>query len=261
MAAGLNGVLEKLRELELLPGDYLAVFCVGSVARGWANAASDYDLNIVTAKPWQPAGGQSLPVSLEPSTVPIAAVYVDGRRWELKYWVDAQVDQMLAKVTWDHFESTSAAVKNLMEIEELFLERVASCLPLSGAGWVERRRKDLQASAFRGFVTTRSLAESDSAVEDALGQLAAADLYSCVLSARKAFGHIIDALLEGAGNYGSHTPKWRARRFREVQPAALSFEEYWSLETMRDFDPENPRVWVERVCTLCKDLSLDLEVA
>jgi hypothetical protein len=257
----LDGVLEKLGKLSLLPAEHLAVLCVGSVARGWANAMSDYDLNIVISRPWRPVGSQNLPVSLEPSFVSNATVYVDGRRWELKYWLDGQVDQMLAKVSWEQFEGTSAAVQNLMLIEELFLERLLSCLPLQGTDWIERRRKDVQNSAFRSFVTARSLAAADGAVEDALGQLAAGDNYSCVISARIALGHIVDALLESVGNFGSATVKWRARRFREVQPAALSFEEYWALETMRDLDPEHPRAWVERVCVLCKNLSLDLEIA
>jgi hypothetical protein len=263
LAENLSGVIEELERRLLLPVEHLSVFCVGSVARGWANADSDYDLTVVTPGPWpaQAAGLRAVPVPLDPGRVPIAALSVGGRRWELKYWQDQQVDQMLAKVTWEQFEGSTSAVKALVETEELFLERLVSCLPLSGAAWVQARRRDLNATAFRAFVTTRSLAEADGAVEDAVGQLGAGDLDSAVLSARKALGHIVDALLECRGNYGSHLPKWRARRFREAAPKALSFQDYWALETMRDFDPAAPQLWVRRVVKLCKDLSMDVEIS
>lgn len=202
-----------------------------------------------------------IPVSLEPSVVPVVTIVVEGRRWELRYWLDRQVDQVLRKVDWEHFEAATDAVKVLLPTEELFLERLVDCLPLSGVAWVQRRRRELGATAFRALVTSRSLAEADDAVEDALGQLSSGDPESAVLSARKGFGHIVDAMLESAGNYGSHTPKWRARRFREVSPSLLSFDDYWRLETMRDLDLRDPRPWVERVCTVCKDLSLDVKIS
>jgi hypothetical protein len=260
--AGLPGVLEKLHALGLLPGDHVAVFCVGSVARGWANASSDFDLNVVTAQPWSGAAqGSMIPVSTRPGAVPVTETYVDGRRWEAKYWLDTQVDQILAKVAWERFEGATDSLKVLLPTEELFLERLVSCLPLSGVAWVQRRQRELASTAFRAFVTSRSLAEADDAVEDALGQLGSGDIESAVLSARKGLGHIVDAILESAGNYGSHTPKWRARRFREVSPEQLTFDEYWRLETMRDFDAADPRPWIEHVCARCKDLSLDVEIS
>jgi hypothetical protein len=261
MASSLNGCIERLEHRSLLPADHLAVFCVGSVARGWANTNSDLDLTVVTSGPWHNRVGHSRSVPLQVGRVPVVEFQDDGHRWQVKYWQDRQVDQMLEKVGWAQFEGNAGTAKALSEAEELFLERLVSCLPLSGAGWVESRRRQLKQSAFRAFVTTRSLVEADSAVEDALGQLAAQDLESAVLSARKAFGHSVDALLESSGSYGSRLPKWRARRFREVSPSALSFEEYWRVETMRDFDPAAPEVWVRTVIDRCKSLSLDVEIS
>ncbi|WP_328315970.1 nucleotidyltransferase domain-containing protein [Streptomyces sp. NBC_00388] len=260
MKASLNGCLEELERRELLPPDHLAVICVGSVARGWANEMSDYDFNVISRSSWQGDSTRTIPVPLRPDTVPAAVVYVDGRRWEVKYWQDTQVDQMLAKVTWDQFEEGNSTAKALIDAEELFLERLATCITLSGTSWVRARRQGLEGTAFRAFVTTRSLAEADEAVEDALGQLAANDTDSAVLSARKAFGHVVDALLESHGAFGSRTPKWRARRFREAQPKQLSYAEYWATETMSGFSPEEPGAWVTRVMEQCRDLSIEVEI-
>jgi hypothetical protein len=260
MTVDFTGVLAELEHRGLLPDDHVAVCCVGSFARGWANDNSDYDFNIITCSPWESPDARTIAVPLRPGIVSGASFYVDGRRWEIKYWSEDQVDQMFAKVTWDRFESPGAGPSTLVDAEELFLERLLTCIPLSGTGWVEERRRELDHGAFRACITSRSLAEADASVEDALGQLAAQDVESAVLSARQALRHIVDAVLESHGNHGSRTPKWRARRFREVQPKELSFHEFWDLETMRDYDPAVPELWVQRVVRRCKDLSVEVEV-
>ncbi|WP_344599698.1 hypothetical protein [Streptomyces glaucus] len=258
--AGLAGCLEGLELRGLLPADHLAVICVGSVARGWANDGSDYDFNVIAPGPWHGPSARTIPVPLRPGTVPSAVEYVDGRRWEVKYWLDIQVEQMLAKVSWSEFEQGGAAARALTDAEELFLERLSTCITLSGASWVRGKRQALARTAFRAFVTTRSLVEADEAVEDALGQLAAGDTDSAVLSAHKAFGHVVDALLESHGVYGSRTPKWRARRLGEARPRQLSYADYWSVETMRDLDPDHPAAWVTQVVQRCRDLSIEVEI-
>lgn len=258
--AGLLGCLDGLASRSLLPADHLAVLCVGSVARGWANDSSDYDFNVIAHGPWYGPSTRVIPVPLWPDMVPAVVEHVNGRRWEIKYWLDVQVDQMLAKVAWERFEDGASTARPLTDAEELFLERLATCLTLSGTAWVRNRRQALGETAFRAFVTTRSLAEADSSIEDALGQLAADDIASAVLSARKAFGHVVDALLESHGAYGSRIPKWRARRFQEVRPRQLPYEDYWAIETMRDFDPEEPGNWVTRIVQQCRDLSIEVEI-
>jgi len=252
--------LDELVHHSALPPNPLAVFAVGSVARGWANSRSDYDLNIVSKRPWRGKIVRTLVVPLRTPSIPTLELVINGRRWELKYWTDSQVDEMMGKVTWDEFEEGSSSSKALVENEELFLERLTTCRPLSGDEWVETRRRELAATAFRAFVTTQSLAEADASIEDALGQVAAGDTASAVLSAHKALGHAVDALLESYGNYGSRTPKWRARRFQETAPHELTFEDYWHLETMRGYDPESPAGWVHQVVALCKQLALIVEI-
>ncbi|WP_320777264.1 hypothetical protein [Streptomyces sp. CRN 30] len=261
MSAGLTGYLEEMDRRGLIPTDCLAVCCVGSVARGWSNNTSDYDFNIISSTAWVGEGTPAVSMPLRPGGVPAVALEVDGRRWEIKYWLDAQVTQMIDKVSWEQFEAGTSTSKVLTDAEKLFLEQMSTCLTLSGTTWTEACRRRVEESAFRAFVTTSSLAQADSSIEDASGQLTAGDHDSAVLSARQAFGHTVDALLESEGDFGSHTSKWRARRLRETRPRALSFEDYWALETMRSFDPDDPQAWVKLVIQRCRDLSMDVEIS
>src|SRR5262245_57160225 len=81
----------------LLPPDTCAAFCVGSVARGWATPTSDCDIYVVTRAPFRTAESVDVSVPLHPDVVPVHVTDVDGRSWEIKYWTDDQVDQMLRK--------------------------------------------------------------------------------------------------------------------------------------------------------------------
>jgi hypothetical protein len=242
-----------------LPADLLSVLSVGSYAHGWANSRSDHDFYVISATTWRGRRTGSISVPLRPRVVPVQVITVGTQRCELKYWTDAQVDEMLTKVTWRRFENYRVSEKVLTEPEELFLERLATSLPLLGTDWLELRREQLATTAFRTFLVTRSLSEVDDCAEDALGQLDAGDVYSAVLSARKALGHVVDALLESHGHYGSQVVKWRARRLLEAAPAQLSFERYWELETMTGFDPAAPQRWVNEVIKVCKDVALEVE--
>jgi predicted nucleotidyltransferase len=255
------GCLEELERRNLIPEQCRAVILTGSVVRGWDNASSDYDISVISGGPSWSGSGRDISVPLQPPTVPTELFHVDGRRWELKYWLDEQVDQMIGKVSWVEFEKVGFSSGLLTDQEEVFVERLISCIPWSGDDWVAQRRQEIAASAFGTFTVTRSLDKADGCAEDALGQLAAGDIESSVLSARKAFGHAIDALLESLGEYGGYyIPKWRARRFRAAAPTLISFDEYWKTETMMDFDPAAPEVWVKNVVALCKSISLKVEI-
>lgn len=253
--------LAPLRERHLIPDDTQAAFVVGSAARGWHNLRSDYDIYIVSNPLHDAETSGALPVPLEPPFVSLEVFYAQEKRWEVKYWCDAQIDQMLAKVSWEAYERGTVAGNVLAPVEELTLARIRHCLPLIGADWVDERRGRLAGTAFRSFVIARSLGEADMYVEDALGQMEADDLESAVLSARLAFGHAVDALLEGEGEFGSHQPKWRANRFKAASPAVLTFEEYWAVETMKTYESGDPRPWIKDVLALCQDIAMRVDVS
>lgn len=261
MQTDVSRMVDTLRSRQLVPATCQAALLVGSAARGWSNRKSDLDIYLVCTEPWSSPESVEVPVPLRPPVVQWETFYADNHSWDLAYWLDGQVDQMLAKVSWDAFDQVRAESGDALgERDEIFLGRLATCVPLIGADWLARRRAELDASAFRSILVTRSLGAAGMAVEDALGQMKDGDVHSAVLSARTALGHTVDALLEERGEYGSYTPKWRARRFLEAGPDTLSFAKYWDLETMRDFDPNDPSKWINEVLTLCQDLSLKVEV-
>ncbi|SEB99118.1 hypothetical protein SAMN05428945_1729 [Streptomyces sp. 2224.1] len=260
MKPDLDGCLDALRRKGLAPDDPVAVVVVGSVTRGWAHAASDFDLYVLTGAPCRMPGARTVAVPLHPDTVTSVDFTDGGRRYEVTYWTDAQVGQMLEKVTWDAFDSDESSLRILTSNEELFLERLSGGVALTGADWLKRRAEQLHDSAYRAFVATRSLSEADGKVEQALGMLETGDTHSAVLAAKVAFQQATDALLDSHGVYGTHTPKWRARRVQDARLDALPFERYWALETMADFDPQRPEEWVRRTVEFCKDLSLEVEI-
>ncbi|MGW0589554.1 hypothetical protein [Streptosporangium sp. NPDC002607] len=252
-------VIETLRDNNLLPQSCESVFLSGSLVRGWGNPTSDLDITLVTTEPWAGPSAEPSFVALEPPVIQWEKIHAMGRRWDIEYWQDGQVDQVLAKVSHEAFKGDRAAWKLLTEDETAFLERIPYAVPVSGHQWLYDRREQQCESAYTSVLVSRSLDHADSFVEDAVGACEAGDLDSAVLSARLAFGHAIDALLAGHGEFG-HSPKWRARRFRKAGPRLLTFDHYWSVETMRTFDPADPVRWVEEVVSLCQRVSMEVNV-
>lgn len=252
-------VWETVRERAPIPEGTQAALLVGSQARGWANAGSDMDVVVVATTP-PPGNPDVLPVPLDPPCVPFVQWHVGSVGWEVKYWLIDQVEQMLGKVTWDAVEGNQAAGQSVTEQEELFLERLFSALPLYGAEWLGRVRSRLSESAFRTLVVSRSLGHADKSIADAVGQAEAGDVTSATLSARSAFGHTVDALLESHDVYGSLTVKWRARRVREAALQVLPFDEYWAVETMADLDRDDPRPWVTATVRRVRRLMMSIEM-
>lgn len=252
-------IWELVRRHAPLPDGLQAALLVGSYARGWANAGSDIDVVVVaTARPTE--GVSVLPVPLDPDDIVFVGGYAGSLGWEVKYWLVDQVEQLLAKVRWEGFETNQAAAQSIIEQEELFLERLVTAVPLSGAEWLQKTRSRLAESAFRTLVVSRSLGFADKAVVDALGQAEAGDLTSAALSARSAYGYAVDALLESHGAYGSLTVKWRARRVQEAALPELPFEDYWSVETMATCDRDDTRTWVSDTVRRTRRLMMATEL-
>lgn len=248
----------ELKEMGLLPDDELATVIVGSTARGWAYSTSDLDVVVFSQTLVADERLASLTVPLSPGLVPVTTFHARDKAWEVKFWIDEQIDQLLAKVSWTAFEQDNKAGARLIGQEEYLLARLPTCLVLSGQDWVDKRRADIAESAFKAMQIAFALDEADKNCASALGQLSAGDAEGAVLSAKNAFTWTVEALLNASGEYLA-PPKWRARRFRAANPALLSFDEYWSIETMRSYDPAAPHEWVEHVVSRCKDLSMDIE--
>jgi hypothetical protein len=246
--------LAELGRRELLPQSTMALYLAGSLVRGWGNDASDLDIYVILSDQWDGPSGRRLPVPLVPATVPLEITVVDGRRWEITYWLDAQVDQFLARVSIDGYQGGAGGLE---VAEYAFLERLTYARPLLGADWLAQRRSAVESSSLRSMVIAKHLDGLDNQSEDATGMLAVNDLDSAVLAARDAFGFAVDALLACHGELG-YGRKWRARRVRSIESAVLPFDDYWSLETMRTFDPEDPGAWVTEVLRRCQEIAIEI---
>jgi hypothetical protein len=258
-ATGLADIRATIEDHQLMPADCQAVFVGGSMARGWAHARSDADLYIVSVAPWTGATNGFSPVALDPDSVPTNVTYIDGRRWEVRYWLEAQVDQMLAKADWENFHGTDSTGRRLSPHEALFLSRLDGALVVIGAEWMRHRRQQVADSAFRSMFTLRALADADSWVEDALGMLESGDMHAAVLAAQGALAASADALTLNHGEY-SVEQKWRARRVQAVDSSLLPFDRYWAMATMMTFDPEHPEEWIRSVLELSRKVALEVEV-
>jgi hypothetical protein len=246
--------LDVLAEQALLPAAYEAVYLAGSLVRGWGNPSSDIDVYVVVPRPWtgQPDGLGT--VSVAPGAVPVRGFTADGRRWDVEFWTDEQVDALLELVSWESFEAGRARGDALTLHEVAFMQRLGYARVVRGAGWLARRVDQFDGSAVRAMIGSRALYELDLFTDDAVGMLAAGDVDSAVLAARCAFGHAVEALLASHGEFNEQ-PKWRARRMRDVAPAELGFADYWAVETMRDLDPAAPEKWVEHVLRVCQQIA------
>ncbi|MFE2970162.1 hypothetical protein ACFXKC_42205 [Streptomyces sp. NPDC059340] len=253
-------IVPELTSRTFLPDDTVGVFASGSMVRGWGNATSDVDVHVITEAPRVSSISETGHVSLEPNTLQYERTFVNGRRWDIEYWTEGQVDQLLGKVTWEAYDSPDSPWSTLSKTELGMLERLPYAAAADDGPWLASVQQRMRESAHRVILVGISLRESDGLVEDAAGQLEAGDLHSAVIAARLAFNHTVDALQANEGQFGSLWPKWRARRMALINSEVLPFETYWVTETMAAFDDENPQTWVEETIGLCRKISSELEV-
>ena len=246
--------LAQLAERGLLPPDRLAVYVAGSLVRGWGNATSDLDVYVVTPQPWRPEPGSPFLPAAATAEVPVAVFYVGDRRWDVEYWSEPDVDRLLDAVSWEAFESGRSSSVTMPKDDVAFVQRLTRPLVVEGEDCVQRWEKQFADSAIRTMVASRALYVLDHLTEDAVGMLGNDDPTSAVLAARQALGYAVDALLASHGEF-SDQPKWRARRMAELAPPELPFEDYWSLETMRTYDPAAPQAWVSDVLRACQRIA------
>lgn len=257
-------VVPALDDAGLRPDDTVGVFASGSMVRGWGNAMSDVDVHVVTRSQHEASVRESAHVALDPDSLGFERIFVAGRRWDVEYWTASQVEQLLAKVTWDAYDGGDAPWSTLSKVELGMLERLPFAQAAEGEGldgqWLDDVQARLAASAHRTVLTGLSLREADGLLEDAAGQLEAGDLRSAVIAVKLAFAHTADALQASEGQFGSLWPKWRARRMELVETPLLSLEEFWRVETMADYDESDPARWVEKTIRLCRSVGGQLEV-
>jgi predicted nucleotidyltransferase len=252
--------LDALRERDRLTPEYLAVFVSGSVVRGWGNARSDIDVYVVSDRAFEGADATQV-VALDPATIPVGLEHVDGRRWDIEYWQDGQIDQLFEKVDPAVLSGDRAADADLTYPELSLLDKLSYGQLLDGGEWFARRRAQLSSSAFQSILVSHALDHGDHYVEDAIGQLESGDVESAVLSTHRAFRFCVDGLLASFGQWSISSKKWQARMMRESAPPVLPFDRYWAAVTMRDFDPASPERWVRDTLALYQQVQTEISVA
>jgi hypothetical protein len=191
-------------------------------------------------------------IIVEPPEVPIAVFWEDEVRWDVEFWSEAQINVLLERAEAP-FGSPNGFELSFGEID--FLSRLPTARPLSNPNWLAARQQRLEASNFRNLLVQRALYGADAYLDDAAGMLVAGDTVSATLAAREAFGRVIDALLVERGEMGL-SPKWRARKLRALASSPLSWDDYWSIETMREYSIERPEEWIEATIAKCRTLML-----
>lgn len=248
-----------LAENAALPPDRCAIYAAGSLVRGWGNGKSDLDIYLITEVPWQ--GGV---VSLDriwapPGVLPVQAFYWDGRRWDVEHWLDSQVDEVLRFLSWERFEAGEAKGATLTDAEIALIHRLGTCEVIEGSDWIKQRHQEFDRSAVKSVLAAQALYRLDLCTEDAIGMLEAGDAMSAVLAARQALGFAVDALMAVNGEF-ERSPKWRAKRMLTATPDGISFEDYWSLETMNNYDPRNPDLWINDAMGFCQRIAEMIEL-
>jgi hypothetical protein len=228
----------------LLPEDPQAVYLTGSRARGWGNAASDIDVVVVSPGPWSPSDGCGNPVGWGASRIQHVKTTVSGQPYDVEYWTEDQVTDLLTKVSWDTYEPGRGLERQFMLYEVNFLDRLGNAVSIHGEEAVERWREAARDGAFKAMRAAFWRHDAVNYSDDARSQLAAGDIHSSTLSARLAFECAVDALLARHGQLSSNA-KWRARRFKSVNPPSLDFDRYWTTQTMQEYATLGPAGWVE----------------
>lgn len=250
-------LVDAMSEAGMLPADMLAVFVGGSMARGWNNAWSDIDAYVVSATPWSSPSALMVEVPLDPPHIPMELLDLDGVLVDVEYWTPGQYEMVLARVdAWR--EGEPAALPKMAKEEYLLLERVGHPLVCAGQEWVARAQAGLAASTYRRQSVNLFFDYVDQRVEDALGQLAAGDVHSAVLSTQLAYGFAVDGTLAAHGEVGFN-PKWRARRMAEVDPPELPFDAFWRVQVMADYDSADPAAWILATCRQCRRITTDVD--
>jgi hypothetical protein len=235
------------------------VFLSGSSTRGWSHATSDHDFFVITDDPVAvDATVVKHDLSVEPPEVRVVVRHVDGVRWDVEFWQDAQVRQIVDRCFVDDPDAPLRRPFTHCEVDLAY--RLLQGIALSGEGWLGSVRSSLERSRLRSILVNRALHGADALLDDTAGLLLSGDLHTAALAVRDAFGRVVDALLIDAGEL-CPGPKWRARRLQEVRPDALPWDEYWAVETMRAYAPERARSWIEDTMDRCRRLMLEIDAS
>jgi Coenzyme PQQ synthesis protein D (PqqD) len=250
--------LDVLREHVHVPADLECAYASGSVVAGWGHTESNLNVYFVCAAEVEPDGCLHKPIAgpegtFEGGTIPTIDTQVSGIRLVAEYWPVARIEAMLRRCE----EPVGRSLLTAHNVE--FLYRLSVGVAIHGDEWLTATRERVQRSNLRSILMSRAVEAAGQSLEDTSGLLDTGDHVSALLTVQRAFRCVAEAVLVNAGHIPP-TPRWRARKLREVRPKLLSFDEFWAWQTMAGFDPERPEVWIRRLAERCSALLLELDV-
>lgn len=221
----------------------------GSRARGWHNSKSDYDLYLLVQDIDSIAipDTDRLPVGAAPGYILRGEI---AENVDIQVWSISQVRDSIDWLTRRSFFTRTAPLDPFSKLQIEILSRMRFANPIIGAAVLADLVHLLGKSRFNELVSLHYFTDADNALRDCVGQFHAGDIYSAMLSARRAVGFSVDAWLASLGEV-STSGKWRARRMRAVLPA--HFDEYWNFEMVTCY--EYPELWLRRCIYYCQDIS------
>ncbi|WP_030816796.1 hypothetical protein [Streptomyces sp. NRRL F-2799] len=254
---------ELLRTLSLFAADLPdppTVFEGGSTVRGWANRHSDRDLYAILPHAGEPTDGlfTKIPCGVADGHFYRRALEDADANSDLQIWRVEQVESLMSAMHISEVHENRTAGVALTNYEIDFLGRLWHGRAISGHDEVARWQRYLHTSDARQVMADRNLRLADNATEDAVGQWETGDVRSATLATLRAYGHAVDAALAMCGEF-SASSKWRARRVEEARPAQMDLDEYWAVETMRDYH-KDPEAWVEDVLATCQTIAASIEL-
>jgi hypothetical protein len=256
-------LFDEIKQVAQIPDDHLCVFLGGSHAIGGAHTRSDVDIYVVTREQIELTPREDClvgfsAVALTPERLPVLLVLDEDPRWDVEFWTESQVQQLIGKFRAERFRDVLGSPP-FSDHEVEVVNRFLTGSPLSGVRWLRTVRGQILASDLKGMILRRLVAVAELRVDDALGQLAAGDVQTAVLCARAAFDNVVTALTAQAGDF-SVKQHLQALRMRKLEPAQLSWNDYWAWQTMARYSDANAEQWVRQLVDRCRDLILSVDL-
>jgi hypothetical protein len=245
--------------VERYPGvrDATCVFAAGSVVLGWGHGTSDLDLYVISERRLDL--DESLEVfqrtiSTSDPEMAIAVGEAGRYRLDIEFWLESQVDEVIARFTGD---VVSQEAPDVGEPEQDMMYRLASGRPLQGDHWWRQRRAAILGSSYATWLSEHRKMWAESLLEDIVGLAATDDVETAVLAAHSGLILAVEALLASYGDL-SVSRKWLYRRVVDTAPPGLPASEAWSALAMQGaFD--DPRRWIKETGDLIQRLLYAVE--
>ncbi len=234
--ATIEQLLETARPiLDRVPRDQVtAAWLSGSLVEGLGNPSSDFDL-FVAVRELSP----TLPVTRRDRDHAVYGIIVDGRRFDIEYWTEAQIAALAHKLEHVPVDDLQHHTLHFFEYWETeFIHRIFIGAPAIAPEEFARLRALFDRRRFAGYLTENAIRRVDDAFDDAVGMLDAGDLENAILRARDTVELSIDVLLYAHGETNDKT-KFRVTKLRRAAERHPELGPY--LGRLWDFECGAPR--------------------